>query len=278
MTSFRWLGLAGVCLTITASGVAWAEEAQDPGPPTSKVVAAQDDDERREEIADPLGAHGDGLPEVADPRASVWIENPYAPHHTSGTIVRLGTAVGYLYHEPLNALAIGATLAVGQRFNRFTVQSELDYLAIQSLDGLSTRLGTATRVALVGQLDVIRLGSNVVGPNSMAALYVEGGGGVAWNHWAQPGWREPARDVPTDTKRVEGQVGLGVTLDHRLQEPTVFPRRVSWSLGWRVALTPGGGDMTTVCRGVTCRVAQPMPDNTLVERSMLFQSNLAMTW
>jgi len=267
-------------------GSAWADQAQgrdegDEGTAAPKVAAVSDagsDDETRAEVADPLGDHVNTVPEVVDPRRQVWIENPYAPHHTSGTIVRVGSAVGYLYHEPLNALAIGGTLAVGQRFGRFTVQSEFAYLAIQSLDGTSTRLGTAERVAVVGQLDVIRLGSGFVGPNSLAALYVEGGAGVAWNHWDQPGRREAPRDVPVDTKRVEGQVGLGITLDHRLQEPTAFPRRVSWSLGWRVAVTPGGGEMTTVCRGVTCRVAQPMPDNTLVERSMLFQSNLAMTW
>lgn len=266
MTSFRWFGIAVVCLGITGARVAWADPAQ-----TSL------DNERRREPLDPLG-EVDDLPKVADPRSQNWVEDPYAPHHTSGTTVSLGTAVGYLYHEPLNAIALGGTVAVGQRFGRIGVTSEFDYLAIQSLDGLATRLGTATRLAVLGKLDVLRFDSHVVGPNSLAAIYVEGGAGVAWNRWDHPGPTDPARDVPVDTKRVEGLAGLGVTLDHRMQEPTAFPRRFSWSLGWRFALAPGGGDMTAVCRRATCRIAQPMPDTMMVERSMLFQSSLALTW
>ncbi len=270
-----------MCLRFTAPGVAWADPAQDPIEDAAPAAPTTFADESRTEavdpVADPRGDH-DQLPEVLDPRRAVWIEDPYAPHHTSGTVVSLGTAVGFLYHEPINALALGGTLQLGQRFGRFAIVSELAYLAIQSLDGTSTRLGTAERLAALGRLDVLRLDSHVVGPNSLAAVYVEGGAGVAWNHWDQPATNAAPRDVPLDTKRVEGQVGLGLTLDHRLQEPSAFPRRVSWSLGWRVALTQGGGDMTTVCRGVTCRVSQPMPDDMLVERSMLFQSSLAMTW
>ncbi|HEX4421800.1 MAG TPA: hypothetical protein VH165_28005 [Kofleriaceae bacterium] len=217
---------------------------------------------------------------VANVAPSDWIEDPYAPHVTNGTTVRLGTAVGYLYNEPVNALAVGATMAVGQRFNRLTIESELAYLTIQSLDGTGTRLGTAERLGVLARFDVLRLGSSYVGGNSMFAVYVEGGGAVAWNQWDAPGRNAAPRDVPANTKRVEGQVGFGFVLDHRLQEPISFPRRVSWSLGWRIAGAPDGGDPTTVCRGETCHFAQtqPMSGDRLIERSMLFQSNLAMMW
>jgi hypothetical protein len=214
----------------------------------------------------------------AEPAQVDWIEDPYAPHVTRGTTARLGTAVGFLYNEPLDVLAIGATMAVGQRFGRLAIESEFDYLAIQALNGTSQRLGDAERLGVLARFDVLRIGPRWVGGNSLLSFYVEGGAAVAWNHWYQPASNEPARVVPDDTKRVEGQAGFGIELDHRLQEPIGFPRRIGWFLGWRVAVSPRSGDSTLACRGDTCRTLQTMPEDRLVDRSMLFQSSLAMTW
>lgn len=241
MRNFRRVLLVLVCLGITGQRVGWAEP-----------------------------AHVD------------WVEDPYAPHVTRGTTARLGTAVGFLYGVPLDVLAIGATAAVGQRFDRLTIESELDYLVLQIKGGENQRVGDAERLGVIARYDVVRIGPRWVGGNSLLALYVEGGAAVAWNHWSPLASNEAMRAVPEDTKRVEGQAGFGLSLDHRLQEPIGFPHRVGWFLGWRIAMAPSGGAATVACRGTTCRTVQAMPDDgpsaRFTDRSMLFQSSLAMTW
>jgi hypothetical protein len=224
-----------------------------------------------------LGITGRGFA-WADPAHVDWVEDPYAPHVTRGATVRLGTAVGFLYGELLDVLALGATTAVGQRFGRLTIESELDILTLQAKGPSSQRLGDAERLGVIARFDVVRIGPQWVGGNSLLAFYVEGGAAVAWNHWYKPGWNEAMRVVPDDTKRVEGQAGFGVALDHRLQEPIGFPHRIGWFLGWRLALAPHDSDIASVCRGAICRVASTMPQDRFTDRSMLFQSSLAVTW
>jgi len=238
----RRAGLVIVCLGITGRGATWAEPAQ------------------------------------VD-----WVEDPYAPHVTRGSTLRLGTAVGFLYDEPLEVLAIGGTLGLGRRFGRLAIDAELTVLSLQRLDSSNARVGDAERLGAMARYDVLRIGPRWVGPNSLIAVYVEGGAAVAWNHWSQPSAREPARAIPADEKRVEGQGGLGIAIDHRLQEPIGFPHRIGWFLGWRLALSPVSGP-DTACRTVdaSCRtVASPMPpasSPSVVERSMVFQSSLSVTW
>jgi hypothetical protein len=215
----------------------------------------------------------------ADPAQIDWAEDPYAPHVTNGSTARLGTAVGFLYDEPVPTMAIGASAAVGQRWGRLAIESELDVLSLRRRDDSDTGLGNAERLNALARLDVIRIGPRYVGGNSLLSVYVEGGAGVAWNHWSQPGIDAPARIVPADTKRVEGQAGFGIALDHRLQEPIGFPHRVGWFLGWRVALT--GDPTSSNCRGCQSAdtTAPPMTTGSrVIMRSMLFQSSLNMTW
>jgi hypothetical protein len=214
----------------------------------------------------------------ADPAHVDWVEDPYAPHVTRGTTARLGTAVGFLYGEPVDALALGASAAVGQRFGRLAIESELDYLTLQARGGTGVRLGDGERLGVVGRFDVVRVGPRWVGGNSLLALYVEGGAAVAWNHWYRSGPAERMRTVPGDTKRVEGQVGFGLAIDHRLQEPIGFPHRIGWFLGWRLAMTPSASGPDSVCRGTICRVEASMPDDRFAVRSMLFQSSLSATF
>ena len=140
-------------------------------------------------------------------------------------------------------------------------------------------IGNGERLGVIARYDVIRLGPHVVGPNSLLAIYVEGGADTAWNHWTKPGVDDAQRIVPDDTKRVEGQVGIGFMLDHRLQEPIGFPRRIAWFIGWRLAMSPSAPMTESVCRGSSCSVAAPMPDSgSYVDRSLLFQSSLAFTF
>lgn len=223
-----------------------------------------------------LGITGGGTGR-AEPAQAHWVDDPFAPHTTRGTTVRVGSAVGFLYGEPLEVFAIGLTTGVGQRFGRFAIESELTYLVLQGKGPSSQRLGDAQRLGVLGRFDVVRIGPRWVGGNSLLAFYVEGGAAVAWNHWSPPAAGE-TRLVPGDTQRVEGQAGFGIALDHRLQKPLGFPNRVGWFLGWRLALAPHTAEAATVCRGVSCRAAVTTSEDHIIDRSMLFQSSLAATW
>ncbi len=202
-----------------------------------------------------------------------------APHRTSGTTARVGTAVGFIYSEPLEVTALGVTVAGGKRWDRFALEAEYAYLQLSQRGPSDVVVGDAQRLGVLGRFEIIRLGSDVVGPNSMLAVYVEGGAGVAWNDWYKPTAEQGSRLVPGDTKRVEGQAGFGIMLDHRLQEPIGFPRRIGWFLGWRVTMTKPSDEPMSVCRGATCKTVQmEIDEDRYVDRSMLFQSSLSVTW
>jgi hypothetical protein len=261
--------MAIVCLGFTGPRAGWAEPAHVEPVDVAPADAAPAD-----------AAPADVEPVHVEPVHVERIDDPYAPHVTSGTTARLGTAVGFLSSATGEVVAIGGTLAVGQRFDRLTIESELDYLALQAKDGTALRIGDAERLGVMARFDVLRLGSTLVGGNSLASLYVEGGALVAWNHWYRPGPHEPMRTVPEDTQRVEGQVGFGVMIDHRLARPIEFLRRVGWFLGWRLALAPHQAEVSSVCRGAVCRTATAMPeeDARLTDHSMLFQTSLVLIW
>lgn len=201
-----------------------------------------------------------------------------APHNTTGTTLRAGTAVGFIYGERLDVLALGGTIAAGHRWGRIAIEAEYAFLGFQVKGPSSLSLGNGQRLGVLGRFDVIRLGPRIVGGNSLLSIYAEGGAAVAWNDWYLPAADEPSRVVPQDSKRVEGQVGFGIQIDHRLQEPIGFPHRVGWFLGWRLALAPHASEPASICRGVSCREAPMMPDEEYIDRSMLFQSSLSVTW
>ncbi len=224
-----------------------------------------------------LGFTGSGVA-WANPAHEHYVEDPYADHVTKGTTARLGTVVGAVHGERQDVTAVGLATAVGQRYGRFTVESEYMYLTFQERGPSSLRLGAGHRVGVVARFDFIRIGPRYVGGNSLLSVYVEGGAAVAWNRWSRPDWDEASRLVEADTKRVEGQVGFGIEIDHRLQEPIGFPRRIGWFLGWRLGLAPHESGPASICRGVSCRPAPMMPEKSYTDRSMLFQSSLAVTW
>lgn len=228
-----------VCLGFTGAGVAWADPAHD---------------------------------------AEHWAENPYAPHVTKGPVARLGTVVGRVADERMEVTALGLAVAAGQRFGRFTLESEYAYLGFQDRGPSSLRLGTGHRLGVLARLDVIRIGPRYVGGNSMLSLYVEGGAAIAWNKWALPAYDEASRVVPQDSKRPEGQFGFGLEIDHRLQEPIGFPKRIGWFLGLRYGIAPEETSTASICRGASCRPAPMMTESAYADRSMLFQSSLAVTW
>ena len=244
MREFRrflpWL-LAFVCLGFTGPGVAWADS---PRPR----------------------------------RPDYYVEDPMAPHSTTGSTVRAGTAVGFIYGERLDVLALGGTVAGGHRWGRLTLEAEYSYLGFQVKGPSSVALGDGQRLGVIGRFDAIRFGPHIVGGNSLLSIYVEGGAVVAWNHWYMPAYDEPSRVVPADTRRVEGQAGFGIQIDHRLQEPIGVPHRVGWFLGWRLALAPHETEVASICRGAICRAAPMMPNDRFTDRSMLFQSSLSVTW
>lgn len=224
-----------------------------------------------------LGFTGTGVA-WADPATADYVEDPYADHVTKGTTARLGTVVGFIYGERQDVTAVGAAVAVGQRWGRFALESEYTYLGFQERGSSSLKLGVGHRLGVMARLDVIRIGPRYVGGNSLLSVYVEGGAAVAWNRWSRPNWDEASRLVQNDTERVEGQAGFGIQIDHRLQEPIGFPKRIGWFLGWRLALAPHESDPASICRGESCKPAPMMTEPRYTDRSMLFQSSLSVTW
>ncbi|MGE0867804.1 MAG: hypothetical protein AB7P03_04550 [Kofleriaceae bacterium] len=228
-----------------------------------------------------LGFTGAGVAWADDAQHDVTHGDSEAPHHPRGTTARIGTTVGYLRGEQYEVLGLGLTTAVGQRFDRFAIEAEYSHLQFQEPGPSTVKLGHGERLGVIGRFDFLRLGSRWVGNNSMLALYVEGGAAVAWDTWYRPAYAEPDRVVPVDTKRAEGQLGMGVLIDHRLQKPVGYPIRIGWFVGWRAGFARPPQAAPSVCRGYryTCRSVEMDPEDQLaVDRSLLFQSSLSATW
>jgi hypothetical protein len=221
---------------------------------------------------------------AADPSQQLgieYIEDPYAPHDTHGSTVRLGTSVGFIHGERQDVMSLGGTLSGGQRFGRLALEAELGLSNLRSTGTAEpdVPLGRQQRLGVVARFDVLRLDSHVVGPNSMAAVYVEGGAAQVWTQWLRPAADDTIeRMVPENSGRVEGEVGFGIMIEHRLQEPITIPRRVGWFLGWRMGFAPHDSEAASICRGEMCRSATPMPESTYTDRTMLFQSSMQVTW
>lgn len=215
----------------------------------------------------------------AGPARADYAEDPMAPHVTNGNTARLGTVVGFIYGERVDVTAVGLSTAVGQRWGRLAVDAEYAYLQFQERGPSALRLGAGHRLGVLGRLDVLRVGPQIVGGNSLLSVYIEGGAGIAWNGWYRPDYDQASRVVPADSKRPEALAGFGIEIDHRLQEPIGFPHRIGWFLGWRMAFSPHDTEAASICRGgASCRPAPMMPEASYTDRSMLFQSSLSVTW
>lgn len=212
------------------------------------------------------------------PRDPRWVDSPYSPHHTTGTNVRLGSAVGYLVHDTKTYTALGAAVAAGPRIGRFTFEADYLFLNLSEPGPSALRYGRAQRLGAMARVDVVRLGSRVLGANSMLAIYAELGAARQWHAWSRPGLRDPARAVPVDSAANLGVVGFGVNLDHRLEQPLNLSR-VGWQLGWQLTSTPSRlADPMVECRGGICAAAAPAPMATSRNTALLVTSTIAFTW
>jgi hypothetical protein len=236
---FRSTTIALVCLAFTGADVAWADD----GSPTAEQI-----------VPTPM------------------------PNSDSGSSVRAGTAIGFMYGAPTDVIAFGGTVAVGQRFGRLVVEGEYSYLTFQAhqtmIDSIGASdghigIGNGHRLDAIARFDALRFGPTIDKRRSLITLYVEGGIGSAWNHWTRPTASQADRIVPNDTKRTEAQAGFGLM---------IFPHRVAWLLGWRFAFAPHEPMAGTLCRGVSCRSVTMTDDGSYVDRSMLFQSSLEFTF
>ena len=223
---------------------------------------------------------GETRPEAPQVEHPNWIEDPYAPHVTNGTLLQFGTAVGPVTIDQRRYTALGAVIALGKRVGRFTFDVEYDYLTLQDPGPSSVVYGRAQNLALVGRVDLLRFGSNVVGANSMVAFYAEGALERTAYHYYLPSVDDAPRAVPDDNGRTQAAVGFGVMLDHRLEQPLGFPNRVGWQLGWRLASSPRDQhDNMIICRGCTPLVSEPtMMTSRIYDKELIVTSTLNFTW
>lgn len=214
----------------------------------------------------------------ANPATSDYIENPFQPHSTTGRIARLGSVVAQVYGEHQDMMALGVATALGYRWRRLSIEAEYSYVHFQDKSNETLPLGHGHRVGANARFEVLRLGSRMMGPNSMLGLFIEAGFGRGWNSWLSPVNDNRTRMVQDNNKRFDQTVGFGLMLDHRLQEPIGFPRRVAWFLGWRAAFSPHASEPVAICRGISCKPVVVQPQTKLVDTSVSLQSSLAFTF
>ena len=217
--------------------------------------------------------------EVDSATRARWVDNPYAPHDTTGANVRAGSAVGRVVHDHQPYTALGVTIAGGPRMGRFTLEGHYTYVGLSAPGPSDERFGSAHRLGVMARADLFRLDSRVVGANSMLAFYAEAGLVEQYHRWQHPAMDERPRVVPVDGRRGGAIVGFGFNLDFRLEQPLGFPNRVGWQLGWQLtASDEHAPDPTVICRGVSC-LAQPVGGRTPArDTSMLVTSTIAFTW
>ncbi len=209
-----------------------------------------------------------------------WIDDPYQPHDTTGTNLRLGSAVGHLVHDGKSYTALGAAIAMGPRIGRFTFEADFLYVDLSAPGPSTLRYGNAQRLGVMARVDVLRFGPRMIGANSLLAIYAEVGAARQWHHWSRPGDREPQREVPVDSAISTGVFGFGLNLDHRLEQPRGFPKRVGWQLGWQLTSSQTREpDPMVVCRGPNSCIAAPsMPRPPGRDTALLVTSTIAVTW
>ena len=194
--------------------------------------------------------------------------DPSPRYITNGATVRLGSSVGFLREGDQQVTALGFTVAGGRRWGRLAIEAELSYLELyergtrslieEDRSPFTVSIGDAQRLGTIARLDVVR--GTIIDPSLLVALFAEGGAAVAWNTWYQPPSGQPARFVPADTRRIEGQAGLGVRFDLDLQPDARM--RVGLLLGVRYAFSAHETMATANSSG----------------RSALFHAGLSVTW
>lgn len=256
VTAMRWTAGSGalVWLAFTGAGVVAADPSQ--GPPSDTAPAAP----------------------VKQVEHTNWIDDPYAPHVTEGMLLRFGTAVGGWTVDQRKYTALGGVIALGRRAGIFSIEAEYDYVGLHDRYVSSIVYGRAQDLALVGRIDVLRLGPEVVGENSMIAFYAEGAVEETLYHYYSPGAMDAARAVPDDNMRTQAAVGFGALLDHRLEEPLGFPNRFGWRLGWRLTSSPRDQhDGLATCRGCLLTATAPMTSR-IYDTELIVTSTLDFTW
>jgi hypothetical protein len=206
----------------------------------------------------------------------VTSEEAPRPNKTWGPSLRLGSLVGVIQARGKAATGLGLVAAGGHRFGRLAIESELGWLRMEERGPSSLELGSSTRLGVMFRYDVVRVSPVTIGPGTIVSFFLEAGASQTWTHWRAAAANELPRVVPDDTRRVEGQGGLGISIDHQVTTPHAYPYRVAWQLGWRFSAPPPVEE-AYACRG-SCRLAPMMTRSSSMEGSVLFESSLQLTW
>ncbi len=196
---------------------------------------------------------------------SAWAD---APQSETGARVRSGTVVGYADLDGVRATAIGAQIAVGQRVGPITLEAELDATSlIDGRDDDIARRGNSRRLGVTGRVDVLTVGSRLIGPRSALVLWLEAGLG---RHKAQ--WEDAAA-----VRRNEGHVGFGWLLDHRINRNRRIPA-FGWHVGWRFSAAPIPDDSPNTIALCKAKACAPSDTDDRYDLGFLVSSSIVAHW
>ena len=135
----------------------------------------------------------------------------------------------------------GPMIALGARVGPVLAEVDYAYLSFvdpDTVDGGMHRLGLNVRGELYRNANkpcLLRMGCT-----KAVTLYAELGAGMRYGQWTLDAYR---RSPANSDRQREAHVGVGIALDNQL-----YPRRLGWQLGLRLAAAPRD-DLMLACRG-----------------------------
>lgn len=202
---------------------------------------------------------------------STRAETAQSPHDKRyGTIMRVGTVVGFNHLAGTEVLTLGGHAAFGYRFGWLSLYGEYDFTKMTAMPRLLNDGGSFERVGAMARVTIGKLSRRFSGPDSLLAFWIEGGVGRQLATWA---------DGET-MGRNDLSAGAGWTLDHRLRPlRTGKPAYIGWHFGWRLTTSRRATLLPAIaaCAGPKCPPPPPR-GGTPVDVGLVVTSAMSLSW
>jgi hypothetical protein len=200
----------------------------------------------------------------------VRAETAQSPHdQRNGTIVRLGTVVGFSHLAGTEVLTLGGHVAVGYRFGPLSLYGELDSGSMDAMPRRLARTGDLERLGAVARLSLLTVSRRFSGPDSILVFWAEGGVGRQLARWSEG-------DTLT---RNDVAVGAGWTLDHRLRPlRSGKPAYIGWHFGWRFTASRRAAILPAIaaCKSTNC--PPPPRGDAPLDVGLVVTSAMTLSW